>query len=160
RVGMRRKLADNLKRVRERIGAACSRADRQPEEVRLIAVTKTVEIDVIRTAVDLGLTNLGESRVQELVKRAGVVNESLSRKRMLDEPAPQEPRWHMVGHLQRNKVRAVLPWADTIHSLDTLRLAEEISAEAARQGRTVPLLVEVNVAGERSKYGIAVGAVP
>jgi pyridoxal phosphate enzyme (YggS family) len=157
---MRRKLSDNLKRVRERIASACDRRGRRVEDVRLVAVTKTVEVDVIRAVMEMGITDLGESRVQELVKRAGMIDEHLSRKRVMNEPAPAEPRWHMVGHLQRNKVRAVLPWVDMIHSLDTLRLAEEISAEAARQGRTVPLLIEVNVSGEKTKYGIAVGAVP
>lgn len=158
-VSMRRKLADNLKRVRERISAACERSGRSEESVRLVAVTKTVEIDVIRTALEAGLEDLGESRVQELVKRAGMVREHLNRRRMMASgQKPPEPRWHMIGHLQRNKVRQLLPWTDMVHSLDSLRLAEEISAEASRIGRTVPLLIEVNVAGEKSKYGIAVGA--
>jgi pyridoxal phosphate enzyme (YggS family) len=157
---MRRKLADNYKRVRERIAAACKRARRSPEEVRLIAVTKTVEVDVIRSAIELGMLDLGESRVQELAKRAGMVHEHLLRRRMVNpETAPPDPRWHMVGHLQRNKVKPVLPWADYIHSLDSLRLAEEISVEAGRQNKTIPVLVEVNVSGEKSKFGMAVGAV-
>ncbi len=159
-VSVRRKLTDNLKRVRERMAAACARRGRRPESVRLVAVTKTVEVDVIRSAVDAGLLDLGESRVQELIRRAGMIKEQLSRHRVMDREAPPTPRWHMIGHLQRNKVRGLLPWVDTVHSLDSLRLAEEISAEAARSGRTLPVLVEVNVSGEKSKYGIAVGAVP
>lgn len=157
---MRRKLADNLKRVRERIHAACERSKRQPEDVRLVAVTKTVEVDVIRAAVESGLLDLGENRVQELVKRAGMIHEYLDRRRTMTpgEPLPT-PRWHMVGHLQRNKVRPLMPWVDMVHSLDSLRLAEEVSAEASRTGKTVPALIEVNVSGEKSKYGIAVGAV-
>ncbi len=156
---MRRKLGDNLKRIRERMQAACARSGRRIDDVRLIAVTKTVEVDVIRSALDLGLTDLGESRVQELVKRASMVQEHLSRRRGLHaDVTASEPCWHMVGHLQRNKVRLVLPWAEYIHSLDSLRLAEEISGEATRQGRTVPLFIEVNVSGEKSKYGVAVGA--
>ncbi len=158
---MRRKLSDNLKRVRDRIHAACERAGRRVEDVRLVGVTKTIEVDVIRSAIELGLLDLGESRVQELVKRAGMVNEHLTRRRKLDtDDVPPNPRWHMVGHLQRNKVRMVLPWVDTVHSLDSLRLAEEISREATRLGKTVSLLIEVNVGGEREKYGIAVGAAP
>ncbi len=158
---MRRKLSDNFKRVRERIAAACARSRRRVEDVRLVAVTKTVEVDVIRTALDMGMVDLGESRVQELVKRAGMVHEHLLRRRMVDPAtAPPDPCWHMIGHLQRNKVKAVLPWIDFIHSLDSLRLAEEISAEAARHTRTTAVLVEVNVSGEKSKYGMAVGAVP
>jgi PLP dependent protein len=156
---MRRKLADNLKRIRERIHIACERGRRRVEDVRLIAVTKTVEVDIIRGAIEAGLHDLGESRVQELTKRAGMIREHLSRRRGLEpDKAPPDPRWHMVGHLQRNKVRALLPWVDVVHSLDSLRLAEEISAEAVKQGRTVPVLIEVNLSGEKSKYGIAVGA--
>ncbi|GMU24670.1 MAG: UPF0001 protein [Phycisphaerae bacterium] len=158
---MRRKLADNLKRIRERIQSACARARRPVEDVRLVGVTKTVEVDVIRTAIEAGLLDLGESRVQELVKRAGMVQEHLSRRRSMDpQSTPPDPRWHMIGHLQRNKVRTVLPWIDTVHSVDSLRLAEEISAEAERLNRTVPFLIEVNVSSEKSKFGIAVGAVP
>jgi pyridoxal phosphate enzyme (YggS family) len=89
-----------------------------------------------------------------------MLNEHLTRRRRLEpERTPTDPRWHMIGHLQRNKVRPLLPWVHTVHSLDSLRLAEEISAEAARIARTVPVLIEVNVSGEKSKYGIAVGAV-
>lgn len=156
---MRRKLADNLKRVRERIHAACARSERRSEDVKLVAVTKTVEIDIIRAAIESGLHDFGENRVQELAKRAGMVREHLSRRRAMETAStPPNPRWHMVGHLQRNKVRALLPWADTIHSLDSLRLAEEISAEANRIGKTISLLIEVSVAGEKTKSGIAVGA--
>ncbi len=156
---MRRKLADNLKRLRERIQNACNRGKRRLEDVRLVAVTKTVEVDIIRSGIELGLTDLGESRPQELVKRAGMVHEHLTRRRTLDAPhTPREPRWHMIGHLQRNKVRMVLPWISMVHSVDSLRLAEEISKEADRIGRVMPILIEVNVSGEKSKFGIAVGA--
>ncbi len=156
---MRRKLADNLKRVRERIRAACDRSGRRPEDVQLIAVTKTVEVDIIRAAIESGTLDLAENRVQNLVKRAGMVKEHLTR-RLAMEPAdtPPFPRWHMVGHLQRNKVRQLLPWVDMIHSLDSLRLAEQVSGEATRIGKTLPLLIEVNVSREKSKFGIAVGA--
>lgn len=156
---MRRKLSDNLKRIHERIAAACERGRRRPEDVRLLAVTKTVEVDVIRTALEAGVTDLGESRVQELVKRAGMIQEHLSRRRKLgtEENVP-EPTWHMIGHLQRNKVRQVLPWVEEVHSVDSLRLAEEISKESQRLGRTTRIYIEVNVAGEKSKYGVAVGA--
>lgn len=158
---MRRKLADNLKRIRDRIEAACQRARRRPEDITLVAVTKTVEIDVIRATIEAGQFELGESRVQELVKRAGMVREHLTRRRKIERSAaPPDPCWHMIGHLQRNKVRQVLPWVQMIHSLDSLRLAEEISAEAVRLGTIMPLLIEVNVSGEKAKHGIAVGAVP
>ena len=157
---MSRKLTDNIKRVRDRIAAACDRGRRRVEDVRLVAVTKTVEVDVIRAAIDAGLHDVGESRVQELIKRAGMIREYLSRRRqMAPKETPSDPGWHMIGHLQRNKVRALLPWVEMLHSLDSLRLAEEISAEAARGDRLIPLLLEVNVSGEKSKYGVAVGAV-
>jgi len=158
---LRRKLADNHKRVRDRIAQACQRCNRSPDEVTLVAVTKTVEVNVIRTVIEMGLTDLGESRVQELVKRAGMIHEHLSRRRQIERAgAPGNPRWHMVGHLQRNKVRALMPWVDTIHSVDSLRLVEAISDEATRANKTVPIFLEVNVSGERSKFGLAVGAVP
>jgi len=106
---------------------------RSPEAVRLVAVTKSVEVDVVRAAVEAGLTHLGESRVQELVRRAGMVREHLARRRTMERAEiPPDPTWHMVGHLQRNKVRMVLPWVDMVHSVDSLRLAEEISNEALR----------------------------
>jgi len=158
---VRRKFTENLKRVRERMSAACHRRGRRPEEVQLIAVTKTVEIDVIRSVIEAGLLDLGESRVQELIRRAGMIREHLNRRRTMDRvTVPPDPRWHMIGHLQRNKVRALLPWVESIHSLDSLRLAEEVSQEAVRIKRVIPVFIEVNVSGEKSKYGIAVGAVP
>ena len=160
KTNMRRKLVENLKRVRERIHAACERCGRQPEGICLVAVTKTVEVDVIRSGIETGLLNLGENRVQDLVKRAGMVREYLNRRRAIehDHTVPQ-PRWHMVGHLQRNKVRMVLPWIESVHSVDSLRLAEEIGAQATNLGKTVRAMIEVNVSGEKAKFGIAVGAV-
>lgn len=156
---MRRTLADNLNHVRERIEKACERGRRCVDDVRLVAVTKSVEVDVIRAGLEAGLTDLGESRPQELAKRAGMIQEHLNRRQTLDPgKAPPQPRWHMIGHLQRNKVDMILPWVSMIHSVDSLRLAEEISHRIQRLGRTVPILIEVNVSGEKSKYGIAVGA--
>lgn len=153
----RRKLADNLKRVQQRIADACSRASRDPATVRLVAVTKNAPIDIIRSLVDSGVTDLGENRVQELARRAAMIQEWLVR-RGRDTEAGEGPRWHMIGHLQRNKVKALLPWTHTIHSLDSLRLAEEIDAHAARLGRVVQVLLEVNASGEASKTGVAVAA--
>lgn len=159
-VSVRRKLSENLKRIRERMAAACERRGRRADEVQLVAVTKTVEVDVIRSGMEAGLMDLGESRVQELVRRAGMIREHLSRRRSMDRSEALDPRWHMVGHLQRNKVRVLAPWVDVIHSLDSLRLAEEISEEASKVARVISVLIEVNVSGEKSKFGIAVGAVP
>ena len=127
--------------------------------MRIIAVTKTVEVDIIKVALDQGLTELAESRAQHLGKRAAMIAETLKRRRILESDRPPiEPTWHMIGHLQRNKVKPVLQWSNVIHSLDSLRLAEDISDEACRLNRVADVLLQINVAGERSKHGVAVGA--
>jgi pyridoxal phosphate enzyme (YggS family) len=157
---MRRKLSENWKRVEQRIHDACHRAQRDPSRVTLVAVTKYASLDVIRAMVDLGFRDLGESRVQELTKRAAAMNEWLSRRTRDANALPREkPLWHMVGHLQRNKVKAVLSWIDLIHSVDSLRLAEEVDAQSAKLERVTPVLMEVNAASEHSKFGVAVAAV-
>jgi len=157
---LRRKLAENLRRVSDRVGEACARKRRDPAEVLLVAVTKYVDIDMIRALLDLGQIDLGERRVQALTQRAGMISELRSRMRtggtVKVMPAP---RWHMVGHLQRNKVRAVLPHVVMIHSVDSLRLAEEISNQAAKRELTADVLLEVNAGQEKAKQGLAVGAV-
>lgn len=158
---LRRRLSENLKRVKDRVGAACARARRDPSDVRLVAVTKYVEVDVIRQLLDLGLVDVGESRAQQLNQRAGMMHEYFERKSVLSgrkDGPPVRPRWHMVGHLQRNKVKLVVPWAELIHSVDSLRLAEDLHLQAAKLGRVVDVLLQVNTSGERSKFGIAVGA--
>ncbi len=156
---MKRKLSENLKRIEQRIRDACHRAKRDPARVTLVAVTKYTSLNVIRTMVNLGFTELGENRVQELTKRAAAINEWLSRStRDPGAGALSRPHWHMIGHLQRNKVKTVLPWIDMIHSVDSLRLAEEIDARSARLERVIPVLLEVNATDEPNKYGIAVAA--
>ena len=159
----RRRLTENLKRVRGQIEAACTRAHRDPADVRVVAVTKYVDMDVLRQALELGLLDLGESRAQQLTQRAGMVHEHIERRAVLagrkEKPLPR-PRWHMVGHLQRNKIKLVLPWAELIHSVDSMRLAEDLHEQARRLGRVADILLQVNTSGERSKWGVAVGAVP
>lgn len=158
---VRRRLSENLKRVRDRIAAACGRARRDPESVRLVAVTKYVELDVVRQLLELGVTDIGESRAQMLNQRAGMMHEFFERKSVLGarrEGPPLRPRWHMVGHLQRNKVKLVVPWTELIHSVDSLRLAEDLHEQAMQLGRVVDVLLQVNTSGERSKFGVAVGA--
>ncbi len=156
---VQKQLQDNLRRVRHRIAEACHRAGRQPDEVRLVAVTKSVEVDVIKVLIELGITDLGENRVQHLTRHAAMIEETLKRRRVL-EPDREclLPAWHMIGHLQRNKIRAALRYTRTIHGVDSLRLAEDISAEADRSGVAVDAFLQVNVAGEKSKFGIPVGA--
>lgn len=164
---VKRRLSDNLKRIRERIEHACERSDRDPDSIQLVAVTKSVELDVVRQALDLGILDLGESRAQQLNQRAGMIHEYMERKSVLsgsrNEPrggtSSVRPRWHMIGHLQRNKVKLVIPWIELIHSVDSLRLAEDLHDQAAKLGRVVDFLLQVNTSGEKSKYGVAVGAV-
>lgn len=156
---MKRKIVDNIKRVEQRVIDACHRAKRKPSSVTIITITKSVSLDIIRTLVDLGVRHLGESQVQELTKRAAMVNEWLGRRaRNLSAGAKPRPYWHMVGHLQRNKVKTVLPWIDLVHSVDSLRLAEEIDAQSERLKRKMPLLLQVNAGEEEQKFGVAVAA--
>jgi pyridoxal phosphate enzyme (YggS family) len=156
---IRRKLIENSKHIEQRIADACRKARRDPSSVMLVAVTKYASLELVRAMVELGMAELGESRVQELIRRAAMVREWLGRRAWdSSAKAPKPPRWHMVGHLQRNKVRPLLPWVDMIHSVDSLRLAEEIDAEAGKLGQKVPILLEVNAADEPSKFGVAVAA--
>jgi len=156
---IRRVLAENLQRVKERIAQACAAAHRRPESVKLIAVTKYAGLDVLKAMPDAGFDELGESRAPELVKRAAAINEFLSRRaRDFSAGAMPRPRWHMIGHLQRNKVKLVLPWTDMVHSVDSLRLAEEINQRAGALDRKVDILLQVNCSEERTKFGVAVGA--
>ena len=157
---IQRKVQDNIQRVRDRIAQACGRANRDPASVRLVAVTKSVDVEVIRILIEAGLVDLGESRVQQLAQRAAMIAETQKRRRILDgQRDAVAPVWHMIGHLQRNKVRAATQWATVFHSVDSLRLAEEISSEAGKRNQVADVLLQVNVAGEKSKHGIAVGAI-
>lgn len=154
-------LAEKLDAVRERIAAAAAKAKREPAEVTLVAVTKTAAPEQIREVVQLGVNDLAESRVQVLTQRAAQMNEHLQRRITHggDATKPTDKlRWHMIGHLQRNKVKSVLPLVGMIHSIDSLRLAEEIDTQAAKMDRKVPVLMQVNASEEPQKFGVAVGA--
>jgi len=135
----------NIDQVRERIARACQRVGRSPEEITLIAVTKTVESSAIATAFELGIRHFGENRVQEAVAKIGQLSGLKPR-----------PTWHMVGHLQTNKAKVAVEIFDIIHSVDSIRLAEVISRRAER---TIPILLEVNVSGEASKSGFSLADV-
>jgi len=159
RAGVRKKLAENLARVTENIAEAARRVGRLPEEIQLVAVTKSVDLDVVRALLSLGQRHLGESRVQQLIQRAGILHEQESRRVFVDdEPELAQPVWHMIGHLQRNKVKACLPLVEMIHSVDTLRLAEEIDAAGAKLGKRQDVLIQVNCSGEPQKMGMPVAA--
>ena len=133
-------LTDNLKDVQSRILAACRRSGRDPEEVTLIAVSKTKPASMIEEIYAQGVRDFGENRPQEIRDKSGIL--------------PDDIRWHMIGQLQTNKVKYVVPRAALIHSVDSVHLGEAIEKEAAKLGLTVPVLAEVNIAGEESKSGV------
>ncbi len=152
-------LAEKLQLVRERIAAAAEKAKRDPAEVTLVAVTKTAAPEQVREILQLGIADLGESRAQVLTQRIAQVNEFVQRQHAnAGSLVPEKVRWHMIGHLQRNKAKAVLPLISLIHSIDSLRLAEELDVQAAKIGRRVPVLMQVNASEEANKHGVAVGA--
>jgi len=151
------KISERIKRVKDTIDSACARAGREPDEVKLVVVTKSATVEAVKEVIDLGFTELGENRVQQLKKVSAQVTELL-RGSDGDSPSPTKINWHMIGHLQRNKVRQVLPIAALIHSVDTLRLAEEINAAAARLNLTPRVLLQINASDEPQKYGVPVGA--
>ena len=134
-------IKENLNRVQENIRNACARAGRKEDEVTLIAVSKTKPVSMLEEAYALGVRDFGENKVQELGDQAGQL--------------PEVIRWHLIGHLQRNKVMYIIDKVYLIHSVDSLRLAEEISKEAVKHGVTANILIEVNVAGEESKFGVS-----
>lgn len=133
-------VAQNLALVSQKIEQACRRAEREPKEVTLIAVSKTKPLPLLQEAYDAGCRDFGENKVQELVDKI--------------EAMPKDIRWHMIGHLQRNKVKYIVGRVFLIHSVDSLRLAEEISRESEKKQVTTSILVEVNVAQEASKFGL------
>ena len=152
-------LGEKLDEIRERIAAAASKAKREPSEITLVAVTKSAAPEQIREAVQLGLTDLAESRVQVLAQRAAQLNEFFQRRQAHSEgTTPEKLRWHMIGHLQRNKVKPILPLVSLIHTVDSLRLAEELETQAGKIERRIPVLMQVNASEEPQKHGVAVGA--
>lgn len=135
-------VTENLKEVEERICAACEKSGRDRSEVTLIAVSKTKPVSMIEEAYSSGIRQFGENKPQELRDKY--------------EELPKDIHWHMIGHLQRNKVKYVVGHATLIHSVDSIRLAQAIDQEAEKKGIIMPVLVEVNVAEEESKFGVTV----
>ncbi|MBQ4531246.1 MAG: YggS family pyridoxal phosphate-dependent enzyme [Lachnospiraceae bacterium] len=133
-------IKENLAEVEEKICAACKRAGRDRSEVTLITVSKTNPVVRLKEAMDCGVSVFGENKVQEMLEKI--------------EELPDSLEWHMIGHLQRNKVKYIMGKVALIHSVDSLRLAQEISKEAVKQGTEENILVEINVAEEESKFGI------
>ncbi len=152
-------LAERLDEVNERITAACAKAKREVSEVTLVAVTKTAAPEQIREIIQLGVSDLGESRAQVLTQRAAQINEFVARRQPQGAAAvAPKLRWHMIGHLQRNKIKSVLPLISLIHSVDSLRLAEELEVQLTKADRKLPVLMQVNASEEPTKSGVAVGA--
>lgn len=151
------KIADRIKRVKDTINSACVGAGRDPTAIKLVIVTKSAELDAVKEVIRLGYADLGENRVQQLKRIWAQVDEFLQHPNGGSSLA-RKVSWHMIGHLQRNKVRQVLPIASLIHSVDTLRLAEEIDASAAKLNLCPEVLVQVNTSNEPQKYGVPVGA--
>ncbi len=139
-------LKDNLKTVEENIEASCRKAARSRGEVTLIAVSKTQPVSMLKEVYDSGVREFGENKVQELLDKI--------------DKLPGDIRWHMIGHLQRNKVKYIIDKVAMIHSVDSLRLAEEIDREAKKHGLVMDILIEVNVAEEESKFGVSVQDAP
>lgn len=134
-------LKENLEAVEKNIEEACKRAGRGRNEVTLIAVSKTKPVEMLEAVYQENIRNFGENKVQELCDKI--------------EKMPRDIKWHMIGHLQRNKVKYIIGNVDLIHSVDTYRLAEEINIQAKKKNIVVPILVEVNIANEESKFGIS-----
>ena len=151
------KITARVKQIKDSVHSACVRAGRKPGDVRLVVVTKSAGIEAVKEIIKLGFTELGENRVQQLKKVAVQVAEYLEGSDG-GLSLPEQVSWHMIGHLQRNKVRQVLPLAALIHSVDTLRLAEEISAAGAKLNLQPKVLLQVNTSNEPQKYGVPVGA--
>jgi pyridoxal phosphate enzyme (YggS family) len=133
-------IAANVARLRSRIAAAAGRRGRSPDEIRLVAAAKTVAAERVEEAIGAGVTDIGENYVQEAAEK----------RRRVAGPA----HWHMIGHLQRNKVRQAVEVFDIIQTVDSRRLAEAIGQHAAAVGRTLPILLQVNTSGEESKFGV------
>ncbi len=134
-------ITENLQEVEAKIQAACARSGRSRDDVTLIAVSKTKPVEMLEEAYEAGVREFGENKVQEMVDKCGQL--------------PDDIHWHMIGHLQRNKVKYVVGRAVLIHSVDSLRLAQEISARSVREQVETDILLEVNIAGEESKFGVS-----
>lgn len=139
---MQQRLKENIERVLTNIAEAAQKSGRSATDIKLVAVSKTVSIDIIRLAYNEGLVDFGENRVQELTAKY---------------PELAEANWHLIGHLQRNKVKYIVDKVKMIHSVDSVSLAEEISKRAIAFGKVIDILVQVNVSEEKTKFGIKLG---
>lgn len=134
-------LKENLQKVEETVQAACERSGRDRSEITLIAVSKTKPAEMLQEIYDAGVRDFGENKVQEICDKY--------------ETLPSDIRWHMIGHLQRNKVKYIIDKVCMIHSVDSYRLAEEINIQAKKHRLVMPVLIEVNIADEQTKFGVS-----
>jgi hypothetical protein len=131
-------IAENIFKIKQRVREACLRVGRNPDEVTIVAATKTVQVDRIKEAVNSGIIDIGENRVQELLEKRNSID---------------NVRWHFIGHLQTNKVKYIVDFIHLIHSVDSLKLALEIDKQARKINKVIDVLIEVNTSGEKTKYG-------
>ena len=133
-------ISENLKEIRNKIDIAAKKSNRSADDITLIAVTKTYSPDAINEAIDNGITDIGENKVQEIVEKYDLV---------------KPVRWHLIGHLQTNKVKYIIDKVHMIHSVDSIRLMDEIERQAQKHNVTMNILIQVNISGEESKFGIS-----
>lgn len=133
-------IKESIENIRKSIVEVCQKSGRNPDDVMLLAVTKTVDVDIIEDAINYGITQVGENKPQELKRKYEILGDKV--------------KWHQIGSLQSNKVKYIIDKVELIHSLDRISLAEEIDARAKNIGRTINCLVQVNISGEESKHGL------
>ncbi|MTI69913.1 MAG: YggS family pyridoxal phosphate-dependent enzyme [Firmicutes bacterium] len=134
-------LESNLTTVKNNIKKAAEKSGRKPEDITLIGVTKTIDVDIMKNAIELGLENIGENKVQEIQRKYELLNNN-------------DLKWHMIGHLQSNKVKYIIDKVHLIHSLDRMSLAKELQKRAKKINRNVDTLIQVNISEEESKFGL------
>lgn len=149
-------LRERLNTIHSRIVQSARRAGRDPSEIQLIAVTKNIPVEAIREVMSIGIRHIGENKVQEALAKWKELRRTMDPSTLLraGDPRLTTIQWHFIGHLQTNKVRDAVQVFDWIHSVDSLRLAEKINQECQRIQKIMPVLIEVNVSGEQSKYGV------
>jgi len=146
-------LSDRYSAVLQRVADAAARSGRTASDIITVAVTKYTEMDQIRELVELGHRDFGESRVQQMVQRAAMIDEYIRRRAALGQKSKGPARWHMIGHLQRNKAKKLGDSVRLVHSVDSLRLAEELQSVGLKYETPIDVLVQVNISGEESKHG-------
>ena len=153
-------IKERYESVQQSVADAAARSGRDASKIHVVAVTKHASVDEVRQLVDLGHSDFGENRLQHFTQLAAQIDEYVGRRKELGEPdLANQIRWHFIGHLQRNKCRRILPLTRLIHTLDSLRLAEEIQEIAEKRKQVVEVLLQINISRERQKTGIAPAAV-